>query len=588
MKKTKKIIKSVLLILFLFLFFSNNIKAQGTTCASATLITVNGACNSGLINDATITAGFAPSCTGAIIRREGWYRFVATSTNATITVITPAGATNEPGIQVFSGACAGLAEIGCAQADLYTTTGQIESVGFSSGLTIGTTYYFRVMNFANSDFTPTSVCVTNALNNTIASCSQIAGLSGNVISLYDPSLPISGTNPVNTIPLTNSTFKGLTLCPNINGGTTSPTYYTINSTTMTYWWWNAVTNTWINTGHTAGPTAAYTNPGGGGGYIYNLNGSTGDVYRYNGTGNATFWMTIPGFTAFAGPIDLNVDTDGNIYIFNTDVPQQIRVFTPTGSLLCSGTLTLAPVTAGGAGFAVIGGNVYTSTAQGYFVSPLSTNMTFVASANPFNWHVVNDYASCQTAPLCGVLPIELLSFNGDCINENTIKLEWSTASEINNDFFTIEGSKNGKDFDVLSTIDGAGNSNQVLNYKWTDESPLHGINFYRLKQTDYDGKFEYFGPIQIKSDCGENTPAELTLLNNPVENNLGFQYSTLSEENINISVYDVCGKLVYHEPTIASEGNNLFTVDVNTIAKGFYFLKVGNKNGGLQKKFIKQ
>ncbi|PKR80526.1 hypothetical protein CW751_09125 [Brumimicrobium salinarum] len=90
------------------------------------------------------------------------------------------------------------------------------------------------------------------------------------------------------------------------------------------------------------------------------------------------------------------------------------------------------------------------------------------------------------------LPIELISFSADeSAFKNQVDLNWSTASEKNNDFFTLEKSTNGKDWELLKTLNGAGNSTHTLKYRWTDQSPYSGISYYRLKQTDFDGKFSY-------------------------------------------------------------------------------------------------
>ncbi len=88
------------------------------------------------------------------------------------------------------------------------------------------------------------------------------------------------------------------------------------------------------------------------------------------------------------------------------------------------------------------------------------------------------------------LPIELLSFTAEP-NGNVVDLDWSTASEISNDYFTIERSEDGISFEAIATVGGAGNSTSILYYTTVDYAPLDGISYYRLKQTDYDGKFEY-------------------------------------------------------------------------------------------------
>jgi hypothetical protein len=91
----------------------------------------------------------------------------------------------------------------------------------------------------------------------------------------------------------------------------------------------------------------------------------------------------------------------------------------------------------------------------------------------------------------GTLPIELVSFDAGKNEEQRVTLTWVTASEINNNFFTIERSKNGFDFVPILNIPGAGNSTSTLHYSIEDENPLEGDNYYRLKQTDYDGAFTY-------------------------------------------------------------------------------------------------
>jgi hypothetical protein len=96
----------------------------------------------------------------------------------------------------------------------------------------------------------------------------------------------------------------------------------------------------------------------------------------------------------------------------------------------------------------------------------------------------------------GFLPISLLSFEVKEL-KGKIQINWSTATEINNDYFTLERSIDGSNWEILAYVDGAGNSNQRLNYEYIDDYPYHGISYYRLKQTDFDGKFEYFAPVAV-------------------------------------------------------------------------------------------
>ncbi|MBA3972221.1 MAG: hypothetical protein H0X46_08780, partial [Bacteroidetes bacterium] len=105
--------------------------------------------------------------------------------------------------------------------------------------------------------------------------------------------------------------------------------------------------------------------------------------------------------------------------------------------------------------------------------------------------------------LVNPLPIELLSFTGYSAS-NGNQLTWSTATEINNDYFDIERSSNGADFSKIGTLDGNGNSITTIVYNFTDATPLTGINYYRLKQVDYNGSFSYSNMISINGTFFEN------------------------------------------------------------------------------------
>jgi hypothetical protein len=163
MKTLYKIL--VILIGFFFLFGIQEVKSQAAACAGATAIIVDGACGSGSITDATVADAPAPSCGTAT--RDGWYKFVATTANATVTTITT---NRQLLVQVFSGACGGLTEIGCANAN--TTAGAQTEIVSLSGLSIGTTYYIRVVCETNNNMTLTSCCVTGATYCTFSSSSS--------------------------------------------------------------------------------------------------------------------------------------------------------------------------------------------------------------------------------------------------------------------------------------------------------------------------------------------------------------------------------------------------------------------------------
>lgn len=137
----------------------------------------------------------------------------------------------------------------------------------------------------------------------------------------------------------------------------------------------------------------------------------------------------------------------------------------------------------------------------------------------------------------GVLPIELLSFDGSVINSRNVLLEWSTASEKNNDYFIIERSVDGYNWLQIKNIDATGNSNTQINYTTIDNSAPRAIVYYKLSQVDFDGNSEKFDPISV---------------------NL-----TLDEKNCDYKFYDLNGKLI--DINLVSPGVYLKSCDGETI-----------------------
>lgn len=93
------------------------------------------------------------------------------------------------------------------------------------------------------------------------------------------------------------------------------------------------------------------------------------------------------------------------------------------------------------------------------------------------------------AHVFSTLPIELVSFTGRKVDENKVALDWATASERDNDYFTVYRSKDAQDWTAIDSVNGAGNSTSMLYYSLVDEHPMSGLNYYHLRQTDFDGAF---------------------------------------------------------------------------------------------------
>jgi hypothetical protein len=109
------------------------------------------------------------------------------------------------------------------------------------------------------------------------------------------------------------------------------------------------------------------------------------------------------------------------------------------------------------------------------------------------------------------LPVELLYFKGNAIS-TTNHLYWSTASELNSDYFLIEKSFDGIDWDLVGSVNASGNSSQTVNYSLTDNDVRFGISYYRLKQFDFDGVYRTYEPISINNIFKEKNILKITNL----------------------------------------------------------------------------
>lgn len=139
------------------------------------------------------------------------------------------------------------------------------------------------------------------------------------------------------------------------------------------------------------------------------------------------------------------------------------------------------------------------------------------------------------------LPVELLYFEASGSN-NQVNIFWATASEVNNDFFTIERSIDGIDYQVLGIVAGSGNTHAIMKYEYVDMHPVYGQSYYRLTQTDYDGTSETFNPQSIYL----SNFADLHVSPNPVEAGAELRIVTdaQQDESVTITIYSSSGAVI--------------------------------------------
>ncbi len=177
------------------------------------------------------------------------------------------------------------------------------------------------------------------------------------------------------------------------------------------------------------------------------------------------------------------------------------------------------------------------------------------------------------------LPVHLLSFNA-VKKDQKVVLTWETAQEQNSDRFEIERSSGGTVFSTIGTVRSAGNTNTPASYSFTDSHPMNGINYYRLKQIDFDGKFMFSKTIPISFSNLE----KMIVSPNPASDQLTIKLPP-GHGFTAISIVDASGKLVLQKNIAPLSSNCL--VDIYSLPKGWYTLKLSGKTRE-QRSFIKQ
>ena len=175
-----------------------------------------------------------------------------------------------------------------------------------------------------------------------------------------------------------------------------------------------------------------------------------------------------------------------------------------------------------------------------------------------------------TTPDCIFLPINLISFEGECLSDE-LTLNWQTASELNNDFFTIERSETGHSWEFYGDVLSNGNSSAPQSYSFQSTQSLNEFAYYRLKQTDVDGNFSYISTIAMNA-CTEHKSPAFEIHPNPSEGLFLLSYEGNSATVTGIEVYTIQGELIERHLGFLS------TLNLVNQQKGIYFICIIQSN----------
>ncbi len=238
------------------------------------------------------------------------------------------------------------------------------------------------------------------------------------------------------------------------------------------------------------------------------------------------------------------------------------------------------------------GNIGCDTKSHFFMLPRNASAGNLTSTSN-QWRSQNDCAtatvnslSCNQASITisgpgipnrtvtfpvtySLLPVELVEFSADALKDK-VKLQWATVTEINNDYFTIERSADGSNWKEIKQVKGAGNTTDRIDYNSYDENPVNGTNYYRIKQTDFDGKFIYSEIRQVKF-TGSTV---ISVYPNPNDGNtISFKGISRPADMV-MTVRDAAGSSVYSS-TLSSNNAQL-----PVLKAGIYVISLVNKANG--------
>ncbi|MEO9869254.1 T9SS type A sorting domain-containing protein [Ekhidna sp.] len=176
------------------------------------------------------------------------------------------------------------------------------------------------------------------------------------------------------------------------------------------------------------------------------------------------------------------------------------------------------------------------------------------------------------------LPVELLYFRTSSIDKN-VSIAWATASEINNDYFVLERSEDGENFYEIGQISGNGNTNKVIDYQYIDKFVYASVEYYRLKQVDFDGAFEFFEITRVNTSVQKESieiKSYPTVIKDGTLNISSSQPFQIQE----IAFYSLSGGTAGSLREDTKQENPLnYLVNVNNLTKGIYLLKVITSEG---------
>lgn len=612
-------------------------------CSGATSLTPGINCSATSASTSSNYTASGQGCTTGTADDDIWFSFVATQATHNITVD---GASNFDAVVGAYNSCGGTQPTGGGCVDNSGSDG-VETLNLS-GLTAGTTYYIKVHDYASGggDFT---ICVTtpvpsynmsnggslttcaakfydsggsggdysNSSNITYTICPATAGqgvsISMNIdletgydyLIVYDGNTTgapmiagsaFSGSGTKNFTATTTNTSGCLTFQFVSDGGTTSTGWDAtvtcaskvapIAHTSQDCYGGITICNNQTFSGNSSGPGSyneinlAFSNLG-----CLNFGSDEGEHqsswYFFSPATNGTIGLTIT-------PASTSDDYDWAIW-----GPYATINCPPTGTpLRCSaadGNGTSANITGLGNGASDLtegsGGNGWVqslSVTAGQKYILMLDNWNATGSPFTLSWQL-----SGGASLICTTLPIELTDFKGE-EHSGYNQLSWTTKSEVNNDYFVIESSKDGKEFFPIGRREGAGNTSRENKYEYTDKE-FYPKTYYRLKQVDFNGDYTYSDLIQVNSVKQNYEFGFIDIIPNPSKDDIHLLLDLPQDADLKIELLDITGRIIKEVIKAGNKGEQRVPVNIGELNPGIFIVKVTlNDRVFKMKKLVKQ
>ena len=186
-------------------------------------------------------------------------------------------------------------------------------------------------------------------------------------------------------------------------------------------------------------------------------------------------------------------------------------------------------------------------------------------------------------PAVSATPVILTNFDVQTVNDKNV-LNWSTSQESNSDYYSVEHSTDGNNFEAIGQVDAAGNSSNSRTYSYTDANPVAGVNYYRLKMVDLDNSAKY---SDIKSVRNSVSNMSFRAYPNPAFETLYLDIPSNRADAAILSVNNISGQVVFKNEIKVTTGMNTVPVKVNNLSAGTYIIKVQVGNQNFMQKFNK-